>query len=334
MIVDSHAHVVAPAELYAWQGHLVSNRGNPDPGPPTISDEELETAIQRHFAIMDSVGTDVQFISPRPYAMMHSLKPPKIVHAWHRFVNDVIGRQAKLHPERYRPVCGLPQTGTDPLDAAIAELERCVRQHGVVGCLLNPDPNEGEGPAPPGLGDPYWYPLYAKMVELDVPGLVHSASCCAPRESYTLHFINEESIAIISLLESEVFAQFPTLKLVISHGGGAIPYQIGRFRAWHFRKKRKGTFDDELRRLYFDTCMYSKEALEYLFRTVGTDRCLFGTEKPGTGSVKHPETGMWLDDVKSLIDDIAWLSDADRKLIYEDNARAVYARAFPTAARV
>jgi 4-oxalmesaconate hydratase len=75
--------------------------------------------------------------------------------------------------------------------------------------------------------------------------------------------------------------------------------------------------------------MYSKEALEYLFRTVGTDRCLFGTEKPGTGSVVDPATGRWLDDVKSLIDDIDWLTDADRGRIYEDNARSVYTRAFP-----
>jgi 4-oxalmesaconate hydratase len=328
MIVDSHAHVVAPSDLYAWQGHLISNRGNPDAGAPNMSDEVLEKSIAGHFKIMDSVGTDVQFISPRPYAMMHSVKPAKIVHSWNCFVNDTIARQVKLHPDRYRGVCGLPQTGTDPLDPSVAELERCVKQYGFVGCLINPDPNEGDGPPPPGLGDEYWYPLYAKMVELDVPGLVHSASCCSPRESYTLHFINEESIAIISLLESNVFKDFPKLKIVISHGGGAIPYQIGRFRAWHLRRKRSGTFDDQLRKLYYDTCLYSKEALEYLFRIVGTDRCLFGTEKPGTGSTQDPVSGRWLDDVKTLIDDIDWLTDADRKRIYEDNARAVYTRAF------
>ena len=167
------------------------------------------------------------------------------------------------------------------------------------------------------------------MVDLDVPGLVHSASCCSPRESYTLHFINEESIAIISLLESNVFRDFPKLKIVISHGGGAIPYQIGRFRAWHLRRKLPGTFDERLRQLYYDTCLYSKEALEYLFRTVGVDRCLFGTEKPGTGSALDPATGKWLDDVKHLIDSIEWLSDADRARIYEGNARDLYTRAFP-----
>jgi 4-oxalmesaconate hydratase len=331
MIVDSHAHVVAPAELYAWQGHLIANRANPDPGPPAISDELLEATMKDHFKLLDSVGTDVQFISPRPYAMMHSVKPAKLVHAWNIFVNELIARQAKAHPNRYKGVAGLPQTGTDPLDASVAELERCVKQHGFVGCLINPDPNEGEGPAPPGLGDEYWYPLYAKMVELDVPGLVHSASCCSPRESYTLHFINEESIAVISLLESNVFRDFPKLKIVISHGGGAIPYQIGRFRAWHFRRKKAGTFDDNLRKLWYDTCLYSKESLEYLFRTVGTDRCLFGTEKPGTGSALDPQSGAWLDDVKRTIDSIDWLTDTDRKNIYEDNARELYPRAFAAA---
>jgi 4-oxalmesaconate hydratase len=328
MIVDSHAHLVAPEALYAWQGHLISNRANPDGGAPKISDEALEKAMQGHFQLLDSVGTDVQFISPRPYAMMHSLKPAKMVQKWNIFMNDLIARQVAMHPERYRGVCGLPQTGVDPLDASVAELERCVKELGFVGCLINPDPMEGEAPPPPGLGDKYWYPLYAKMVELDVPALIHSASCCSPRESYTLHFINEESIAIISLLESTVFEDFPTLKIVISHGGGAIPYQIGRFRSWHIRRGRPGTFDEQLRKLYYDTCLYSKESLDFLCHTVGSDRVLFGTEKPGTGSAKDPATGFWLDDVKRIIDGIESLTAEDRYRIYEGNARNVYPRAF------
>ena len=161
----------------------------------------------------------------------------------------------------------------------------------MVGCVLNPDPSEGFSEPPPGLGDEYWYPLYETLVELDVPALVHSTQCGRPREPYTLHFINEESIAIISLLQSRVFIDFPTLKLVISHGGGSIPYQIGRFRSFYLRPQRRvldEPFEQSLRRLYFDTCLYSKEALELLFKVVGPDRCLFGAERPGTGSEKDP----------------------------------------------
>ena len=145
-----------------------------------------------------------------------------------------------------------------------------------------------------------------------------------PCESYTLHFVTEESIAVIPLLNSRVFQDFPTLKLVVSHGGGAIPYQIGRFMATRYRARHPEPFEDALRKLYFDTCLYSREALELLFKVCGPDRCMFGTERPGTGTAKNPNTGKWMDDVKRLIDSIEWLSDADRQKIYEDNARAVY----------
>ena len=192
-----------------------------------------------------------------------------------------------------------------------------------MGCLLNPDPTEGEGPPPPGLGDEYWYPIYEKLVELDVPALVHSAGCRSLREPYSLHFLNEENIAIVSLLSSKVFDDFPSLKLIISHGGGAIPYQVGRYRSMWIRRKLP-PFDEALRKLYFDTCLYNKESLELLFKIVGPDRCMFGTEKPGIGSSKDRETGGWLDNIKPLIDDIEFLSDSDRKAVYEDNARKVF----------
>jgi len=196
------------------------------------------------------------------------------------------------------------------------ELERCVKDLGFVGCLLNPDPTEGEEQAPPGLGDRFWYPLYEKLVELDVPALIHSTSSCDPRESYTLKFINEESIAIVSLLDSAVFDDFPTLKLVVSHGGGAIPYQMGRFRAWAVRRRQR-PFDEQIRRLYFDTCNYSAEALDFQLRILGVDNCLFGTERPGTGTILCGHTGRDFDDLKPAIESIAWLTAEDRHKIFE-----------------
>jgi 4-oxalmesaconate hydratase len=177
----------------------------------------------------------------------------------------------------------------------------------------------------PPLGDPYWYPLYAKLVELDVPALIHSAGCHNPRESYSNHFITEESIAVLSIIEARVLDEFPSLKLIVSHGGGSIPYQIGRWRA-HQRRTFDESFDEALRKLYFDTVLYSRESLDLLFRVVGTDRCMFGTETPGTGSAVEPTTGRWFDDLKPVIDSIDWLTEGDRKAIYEDNARQVFTR--------
>ena len=164
------------------------------------------------------------------------------------------------------------------------------------------------------------------MCELDIPALVHSAGSCSPRESYTLKFINEESIAIISLLDSKVFEKFPNLKIIIPHGGGAIPYQMGRFRSWSVRKPGMEFFDDRLKRLHFDTCNYDKLALELLFKTVGVDRVLFATEKPGTGSGRDPTTGLDYDDLKPVIESIDFLSEEDKRNVFECNCTRLYTR--------
>jgi 4-oxalmesaconate hydratase len=325
MIVDIHGHIVAPAEMYEYQAKLIARR-SPFKAP-NISDESLMTSLKGHLALLDEAGTDVQFISPRPYTMMHSLFNAGIVASWTRFVNDMIHRTVDLSAGRLKAVAGLPQFRDTDLAPSVVELERCVRELGFVGCLLNPDPMEAEaGPPPPGLGDEYWYPLYEKLVELDVPALIHSASCSSPRESYSLHFINEESIAVLGLINSRVFQDFPALKIVVGHGGGAIPYQLGRFRAGSL--KQGGDIVDRLRLLNFDTCVYSEAGLELLFKVVGPANCLFGTERPGTGAAKDPATGLLLDDLKPVVDRISLLTDHDRRLIYEDNARRLYASAF------
>jgi 4-oxalmesaconate hydratase len=234
-----------------------------------------------------------------------------------------------MFPTRFRGVAGLPQYMDEPLaQRAIPELQRCVKDLGFVGCLINPDPTEGAGPTPPGLGDPFWHPLYEAMTRLDVPGLIHSAGSCSPRESYTLKFINEESIAVISLLGSDTFEKFPTLKIVVAHGGGAIPYQMGRFRSWSVRRGDTVTFDEQLKKLYFDTCNYSQDSIELLVKVAGVKNVLFGTEKPGTGSARDPLTGRDYDDMKPVIEAIGTLSAADRADIFECNCRRVYTRAF------
>jgi OH-DDVA meta-cleavage compound hydrolase len=195
---------------------------------------------------------------------------------------------------------------------------------------INPDPSGGHWRDPP-MTDRWWYPLYEKLVELDVPALVHAAGCRCGRHDYTLNFIIEESIAILSLMKSKVFKDFPALKLIICHGGGAIPYQIGRFVA--ARSKRNATpFVDSFRQLYFDTALYTQDALDMLFRWAGADRCMFGTERPGAGTAKDPKTGKWLDDTRPLIEGLTSISAADKRNIFEENARKVFNLKLPVHA--
>lgn len=322
--VDVHGHVSAPLALYAYQAQLISARAFHGKGRVAASDEEILAAAQGHLGVLDRLGIDQQFISPRPFSMMHSQKPDIIVRWFIEQVNDIIAKQVRAYPGRFAGIAGLPQcAGTSPANVA-DELERCVSELGFVGCVLNPDPGEGDYATPP-LGDEYWYPVYEKLTQLDVPALVHASSCRNPRESYSNHFITEESIAVISLADSRVFEDFPGLKLIIAHGGGSVPYQIGRWRAQRIQKGLE-SFDASLRRMYFDTVLYTPESLEYLLRVVGADRCLFATEAPGIGSGLDPATGRYMDDLRPVIEGFGWLTAEQREAIFCGNAARVFSR--------
>ena len=178
-----------------------------------------------------------------------------------------------------------------PAERCVAELERCVNELGFVGCLLNPDPTEGDGPAPPGLGDPFWYPLYDAMTELDVPALIHSAgSCNAARVVHAeVHQRREHRDHLAARIEGVRDVSEPEDRRRARRRrdplpDGPLPFVGARARA-------PQTFDEQLRKLYFDTCNYSKDAIELLLKVAGTDNVLFGTEKPGTGSARDPIIG-------------------------------------------
>ncbi|HWN35489.1 MAG TPA: amidohydrolase family protein [Pseudonocardia sp.] len=326
MIIDAHAHLVAPDGLYAYRAALLADGGY-HAGQAKISDGALADCAAGNVAIMDSVGTDVQLLSPRPFHLASSMQPRRLVEPWVRANNDTIARTVALHPDRFAGVGALPLVPDQPVDAGFAELDRIV-EHGFVGVLLNPDLHEGRGATPP-LGDRYWYPLYERLVERDLPIHVHSAGCFSERETYSEHFVTEESIAILSLLRSPVFTDFPALRVMISHGGGSVPYQLGRWQAEVLHPALGGgpdteRFETSLRRFWFDTVLHYPPALELLLRTVGADRVLFGTEKPGSGSAPNPDTGRDFDDLKPVIEGFGILSAGERAAIFEDNARTVF----------
>jgi 4-oxalmesaconate hydratase len=328
MIIDCHGHVSAPPQLWVYKANLLSHLGSHGRRMPEVSDEEIIHAMNKremgpcgHVEALDRVGTDMQALSPRPFQMMHSAKPGKLVHWFTEETNNIIARTVALIPNRFIPVAGLPQVAGAPIQEVLPELERCVKM-GFRGVLFNPDPYENTGTEAPPLGDRYWYPLYEKLCQLDIPMHIHATGSHSERTPYTLHFINEETIAVYGLVQSDVFKDFPSLKVICSHGGGAIPYQIGRFQSGAGR--RGVDFLEGMRNLYYDTVLYSEEALRLLLKTVGADRCLFGSECPGVGSTVDPATGRTRDDLRPIIAGFDWLSENEKHLIFEGNARKVF----------
>ena len=279
-------------------------------------DEKVQQALKPHLRFLEEAGTDMQLLSPRPYTLMHHEKPDKIVHWYVESCNSLIASQCRMHPKKFKGVAALPQSvGTD-IKHSLPELERCVNELGFVGCLVNPDPGARGDDSTPAMGDEYWYPLYEKLVELDVPCMIHSSTCLSSRLSYTLHFINEESIAIVSLLNSRVFEDFPKLKIVVAHGGGYVSHYPARMdHVWNAREDARTLLKKSPRRslakLYFDTIVFDRAQLQHLVNLWGSDHVVVGTD--------YPYDMGWYDP-RGFVDGCAFLEDGDRAKILGLNA--------------
>jgi 4-oxalmesaconate hydratase len=245
--------------------------------------------------------------------------------AWTRACNDLVKRVVELYPDNFAGVCQLPQSPGVPIAHSIGELSRCVRELGFVGCNLNPDPSGGHWNAPP-LTDRHWYPLYETMVELDVPAMIHVSASCNPNFHATgAHYINADTTAFMQFIQGDLFADFPALRFVIPHGGGAVPYHWGRYRGLADMLERPALGGHVMRNVYFDTCVYHQPGIDLLTKVIDTDNILFGSEMLGAVRGKDPDTGHYFDDTKRYIDALD-ISAAAKHQIFELNVRRVYPR--------
>jgi 4-oxalmesaconate hydratase len=328
MIIDSHGHyTTAPAGMQIFRATQVAFLGNPVKHPVTISDEQIKASLDNgQLKLQDERGTDVALFSPRASHMGHHFGDAKISQYWTEVNNELIDRVCKIYPDRFIPVAALPQSpGVPPIEGCVQELERCVTEFGMVGCNLNPDPSGGYWQDPP-LGNEYWYPLYEKMVELDVPAMIHGSASCNPALHTTgSHYLNVDTTGLFQLMESTVLEDFPGIKFIFPHGGGALPFQYARFRGLSIMAKRE-PLEDWIKKVYFDTAIYSQDAVEYLLKIVGVDNVLFASEMIGGVQAIDPDTGRWFDDTKPYIDNIDWLTDEDKTKLFETNVQKVYPR--------
>jgi 4-oxalmesaconate hydratase len=331
MIVDCHGHyTTAPKGLQNWRdGQLAALKASSpaSKGAVTISDDEIRESLENaQLKLQRERGTDVTIFSPRASAMAHHIGDATTSLHWTQHCNDLIHRVCTLYPENFVGVCQLPQTPGKPLANCIAELERCVNELGFIGCNLNPDPSGGHWTAPP-LTDKSWYPFYEMMVELDVPAMVHVSATCNPNFHTTgSHYINADTTAFMQFLTADLFKDFPKLRFIIPHGGGAVPYHWGRYRGLAQDMKRPPLTDLIRDNIFFDTCVYHMPGIELLLKIVPLDNVLFGSEMVGAVRGIDPETGHYYDDTKRYLDQAAWLSADDKRKIFEGNVRKVYPR--------
>jgi len=332
MIIDCHGHyTTAPKSLDAFRQRQIAGLKDATLSPLrdslVIRDDEIRESIEgAQLRIQRERGTDLTVFSPRAGGMGHHIGDAATSELWSSVCNELVYRVTRLFPRNFVGVCQLPQSPGVRPDNCIAELERCVNEYGFIGCNLNPDPSGGYWTDPP-LTDRWWYPLYEKLVELDVPAMVHVSASCNPAFHFTgAHYINGDTTAFMQFLTGELFKDFPTLRFVIPHGGGAVPYHWGRYRGLAQDMGKPPLTQCLLNNVYFDTCVYHQAGIDLLTRVIPIDNILFASEIVGAVRGIDPETGHHYDDTRRYIDAVHGLAADDKAKIFEGNVRRVYPR--------
>lgn len=236
--------------------------------------------LETRWGEMDRQGVDRQILSVWADLFGYGM-PSDEATRWHRLLNESLCEVARKHSQRLSALASVPLQ--DARQAA-RELEHGVRQCGAVGGVIAANVegvNLGESPL-----DEFW----AAAVELDVPLFIHPTQPTPlPRtRNYGLtqivQYTYDTTATAGSIIFGGVLDRFPTLTLILAHGGGFFPYQVGRFDRIYRNLEAPAVPAEPpsayLRRFYYDTILHHPAPLGYLRNLVGSDRLLLGTDYP------------------------------------------------------
>lgn len=231
---------------------------------------------------MDHRGIDVSAISVSPVVFFYWLEPDAGLAAA-RLMNDGIARMVQARPDRLRGMATLPMQDAD---AAVAELERVVKEHGFrsieLGCRVR-----GEL-----LSAPRFRPVLRRAQELGVFIFTHPYIEGALPPDLGCYYLGnlaglpfDTALMAAHLMFGGVMEELPGLNIVLAHGGGHLPYQIGRLAHGHQVRKEATAHTANspltlLRRFYFDALTHDADALRFLVEKAGADRVTIGTDAP------------------------------------------------------
>lgn len=273
----------------------------------------LEPEAQR-LAAMDATGIEREVLSLWADIFGYGMKGPQAA-AWHRLMNESLAEVCARHPDRFSWFA----SGSLPDAAAAArELERSVRELGARGAIVGANV-EGAN-----LGDLPLDDFWAAAEALGVPVFIHPVQAEAlPRTkrfglNTTAYYSFDTTLTLGSLIYAGVLDRFPRLEIIVSHGGGTLPFLIGRFDVMHARMHRaeQGNVAAQppsayLRRFHYDTILHDAPTLRFLAEKVRTDRIVLGSDIPFPPMDKDP-----LASVRA-----AGFSAAELKEIADDNPR-------------
>jgi aminocarboxymuconate-semialdehyde decarboxylase len=269
---------------------------------------------------MDRRGIDISVISVSPVVFFYWLAADAGLKAA-RILNDGIARMVAARPDRLRGMATLPMQDAD---AAVAELERAVKEHGFraveLGCRVR-----GEL-----LSEPRFRPVLRRAQELGVFIFTHpyiAGSLPADLNCYYLGNLAglpfDTALMAAHLMFGGALDELPKLNVILAHGGGHLPYQIGRLaHGYEVRKEARAKTPNSpaalLRRFYFDALTHDADALRFLVGKAGADRVMIGTDAPYDMGEENPVT---------MIESLKGLSRRDRDRILGLNALALLGEA-------
>ncbi len=329
-IIDCHGHyTTTPPGVAAWRDAQKAAVAADaafvgEKGALAVTDDEIRESLESaQLAFQRERGSDLTIFSPRASWMAHHIGNEHTSRFWTEHQNELIRRVCDLYPDNFAPACQLPQSPGASIDGSVHELRRCIDEMGFIGCNVNPDPSGGFWTGPP-LFDRYWWPLWEAMIELDVPAMIHvSAACNRSFHTTGSHYLGADTTAFMQALASGFMADFPGLRWIIPHGGGAVPYHWGRFTG--MAADQGWDFDALLDHIWFDTCVYHQPGIDLLLDVVPTENVLFASEMVGAVRGVNPDTGRHYDDTRVYLD-ASSLDDDGRRLVFEENARKVFPR--------
>jgi len=289
-MIDYHSHVIPETIIAAMRAEpeRYATRIEAEAGKRYLVRGKLRLELLDEFSVaeakleaMDRKGIEISVISPGPQVFFYNLKEEQGLEAA-RLVNDGVAAMVAKKPARLRGMATLPMQHPE---AAVAEMERVAREHGFKGIELATMGPAGE------LADPKYRPVLRRAQELRMTIFAHPNTIGSSGRLDCYYLTNlignplETTIMVANLMFSGALDELPRLKMLLAHGGGFAPYQVGRFVHGHkvrpeTRAYTASSAKDLLKRFYFDTLTHDSQALRYLIELVGAERIVVGTDSP------------------------------------------------------
>ncbi len=322
MIIDIHAHIIVP--------EITRNTGPDETWRPNVfwkddrqfvefGGRQISSALREFVDIetilteQDKAGVDVVVLTPWSSLFRYDADLETSVQA-NRIQNDALAKIAKDHGPRVAAL------GTVPLQeskAAVAELKRTMNELGLLGVEIGTNVNGVY------LGDPQFRPFWAAAEELGAFVEIHPVAGIGGPTKKEFYLWNayanpaETALTAAHIIMSGLLEEHPNLKICLFHGGGHLPYQIGRLdRAYEMRQEARQKISAlpsaYFKKFYFDTVTHSGPALSYLIDTVGVEQVMMGSDYPFDMGYERPA---------DLVENLPGLSQADKQAILSGNAQ-------------